>query len=59
MYFYSCQQYFEFEGFNGSLAEFEKECRSKNKSIVKLDRKVHGDEKRVMAQVRSVSNSIV
>ena len=49
LYFYF--QYLDFGGFDGTLAEFERECRAKNKPINDLDKRAHGDEKRIMAQV--------
>lgn len=44
------KEYLDFGGFDSTFTEFDRECRTKNKPLAKMDKKAHGDEKRVMAQ---------
>ncbi|KAL8583522.1 hypothetical protein ACOMHN_054838 [Nucella lapillus] len=44
------KEYLDFGGFDGTLTEFERECRAKQKPISNLDQRAHGDEKQAMAQ---------
>ncbi|KAK7477929.1 hypothetical protein BaRGS_00030838 [Batillaria attramentaria] len=44
------KEYLDFGGFDGTLSEFERECREKNKPMGTLDKRAHGDEKLVMVQ---------
>ena len=51
MLFFFFQQYLHFGGFETTLAEFEKECLSKEKLIGELEKNVLGEKKREMARV--------
>lgn len=44
------KEYLDFGGFDGTLAEFDRECREKNKPVGTLDKRAHGDDKLVVAQ---------
>ncbi|XP_070206973.1 lisH domain-containing protein ARMC9-like isoform X2 [Littorina saxatilis] len=44
------KEYLDFGGFDGTLTEFERECRAKKKPVSHLDKRAHGDEKCIMAQ---------